>query len=270
MPVLPEELYARCWDHWGETLRTRETPEMHIVRGQADNMIKMPIPYFGNIRAFMQLPRNRRIITVAANPNKNTQPSLVMVQARLNADQTEERLSGYFVQRRIGAPRWRGWFSNYENILNGLEMSYWSEDYPALHTDMYSPIATDPTWGDLGPEDKEYFKQAGIPIFFELLSLLDPRLIIVSLARGAMDDLHNRLADSWGERRMMDTLCTFEEYGNGDPRDPPFEVHWKTFTKKGGEKISVVSGASMRGRPFGSISSEQRQRIGEFCKQRLA
>jgi hypothetical protein len=49
---------------------------------------------------------------------------------------------------------YRRWFDQgFERVLNGLSATYYA-GFPnaALHTDLLSPLATDPTWGGLARE----------------------------------------------------------------------------------------------------------------------
>lgn len=256
MPVLPNDYYERVWEHW------EQTRGMRVVHD------KMPIPYFGNVAGLLTLPREKRIVTVAINPNADLQP-ITQVTHRLNPEDTEFRLSTYFTARRVRNPNWCGWFSWYENVLNGLNASYWDAQRPVLHADYWSPIATDPTWGGLTVAEQVALKEAGVPLFFELVRLLDPRLLIVSISQEGTSDLLERLQASWPRSGPQDRLCNIDTYADGSRRDTPCEVFWRSFNDDAGRELTVVYGAPQIGRPFGKISADQRRIIGLTCKDRL-
>lgn len=231
---------------------------------------KMPIPYFGNVAGLLSLPREKRIVTVAINPNAEVHPiTQVDGRCRLSPQETERRLSTYFTARRVGKPRWRGWFSCYEDLLNGLNASYWGTEQPVLHADYFSPIATYPTWGGLTAAEKAPLIEVGVPLCFELMRILDPRLIIVSISREGTTDLLGRLQAAWPQAGPQEQLCAIDVYTDGRPRDTPYEVFWKSFSDHAGRELSVVYGKPRRGRPFGHIGAEQRRFIGAACLDRL-
>lgn len=256
MPVLPNDYYERVWEHW------EQTRGMRVVHD------KMPIPYFGNVAGLLTLPREKRIVTVAINPNADLQP-ITQVTHRLNPEDTEFRLSTYFTARRVRNPNWCGWFSWYENVLNGLNASYWDAQRPVLHADYRSPIATDPTWGGLTGAEKAALEEAGVPLFFDLMHILDPRLLLVSISSDGTSDLLERLLAIWPRSGPEELLCRIDTRADGTPRNPPYEVFWQTLSDHAGKELSIVFGASHIGHPFGIVTGDQRRTIGLAIKNRL-
>jgi len=109
MPVIDDEFYRDCWSHWSDTCNLD-----FVVQN------KMPIPYFGDVGAYMQ--SEPRVITVALNPNLDVFPC-TRCNGVLEPKETERRLSVYFREREIAGdlPRW---FSSYKHVLEGAGYSY--------------------------------------------------------------------------------------------------------------------------------------------------
>ena len=78
------------------------------------------------------------------------------------------------------------WFASYEPILRGLNCSYYQNTglpNVALHTDICSPIATDPTWTKLNPNQRQLLFTQGLQIWKDLVIDLAPDVILVSIPR---------------------------------------------------------------------------------------
>ena len=77
----------------------------------------------------------------------------------MNRTATSTRSAAYF-----RTDPYRGWFSAFEPLLNGLEASYY-EGQPStvLHTDICPSVATDPTWSGLDPAVQKALERNGGP-----------------------------------------------------------------------------------------------------------
>ena len=53
----------------------------------------------------------------------------------------------------------------------------------ALHTDICSPVATNPTWSRLGEADRADLQADGGPLWHTLLETLRPHMVVLSVAR---------------------------------------------------------------------------------------
>lgn len=140
------EVVDGAWRAFGHAsaLRSRVTPSI-------------PILFFGDLHAY--LSSTVRVLTVGLNPSLREFPADSPLQRFPLAegvtvgepDRYLDTLSAYFQTD----PYW-GWFSAFEPLLNGLEASYYNgRPSTALHTDICSPVATDPTWSSLGSVDRE-------------------------------------------------------------------------------------------------------------------
>src|SRR5574344_529650 len=143
----------------------------------------LPILYFGNLDAYRE--SKLKIITVGKNPsdnefrlNKNDFFSFVRFSKwNEKSKNLILALNPYFESEPL-----RKWFSCYEPILNGLSASYYSSyNYTALHTDICSPLATNPTWSKLSKETQSALYEDGFEIWKELIEELQPDIMFVSI-----------------------------------------------------------------------------------------
>ena len=126
----------------------------------------IPILFFGDMDAYRQ--SKIRTLTVGLNPSSHEFPADSPFQrfplARgIPASDTDcylNSLSAYF-----RAYPYRDWFSAFEPTLNGLGVSYYEgQPSTALHTDICSPVATDPTWSNLNEETRKELATYGVPL----------------------------------------------------------------------------------------------------------
>ncbi len=139
----------------------------------------IPIIWFGDIEKYMSSSNKLKIVTVALNPsvlefnekksNVNPEISLRFSQcAEINlkneklSDEDKKNfynsLNNYFESNPYDK-----WFNNFEKILNSLKATYGGKmnvdntpyENQAIHIDIFSAIATNPTWGKLKNNEKE-------------------------------------------------------------------------------------------------------------------
>ena len=112
----------------------------------------IPILFFGDLQAYFDSAV--RVLTVGLNPSRREFPSESDFQrfpiaegiAVSEVNPYLDALSTYFRTHP-----YRNWFRSFEPMLNGLGASYYEgQDSTALHTDICTPVATDPTWSRLG------------------------------------------------------------------------------------------------------------------------
>ena len=68
-------------------------------------------------------------------------------------------------------------------MLNGLGASFYEgKPSTALHTDICSPVATDPTWSGLDWGEQKALEKEGGPLWHGLLEVLRPQVVTLSVA----------------------------------------------------------------------------------------
>lgn len=218
----------------------------------------LPILYFGNLDAYSK--SKLKVVTVGKNPsdnefrmNKNDSFSFVRFS---EWDETAKNListlNPYFENKPL-----KKWFSCFEPILNGLSASYYKSNYnhTALHTDICSPLATNPTWSKLSKEIQSALYKEGLEIWKELIEELQPDIMLVSIPRS----LFKSVFKSSGNE-----LVVFNNKKNGDSRKKPYRVEAFEYHLDTKKKVKVVFGQAAN-KPFDTISDQQKIKIGELC-----
>ena len=216
-----------------------------------------PILFFGDLRAYLASPV--RVVTVGLNPSLKEFPTGDRFRRfpRLTGG-TGDRdphlytnaMSGYFRH-----DPYRAWFSAYEALLRGADSSYYpGESSTALHTDICSPVATDPTWGRLGSTDREDLQTVGVQLWHELLTVLRPQIVVMSIARIHLDRIMFRALAEWL------VLAGFERTAKGDLRRRPYQVRARWYEVSGERTLFVFGTAAQK--PFGSLANTQKRHAG--------
>ena len=216
-----------------------------------------PILFFGDLGGYTS--SRLRVLTVGLNPSRLEFPAdrpfsrfpLWEVPARREPECYLGALSSYFVTRP-----YRTWFSAFRPLLEGAGTSYYpGEPSIAVHTDICSPVATDPTWSRLDRADKLVLEAEGGPLWHTLLKVLKPQLVFVSVAKGHLGRIEFEPLD-----HQWNVLQTFDQTGNGVPRSRPYEA-WTRWYDVGGELSLFVFGPAAQ-TPFGLIGDQQKREIG--------
>lgn len=220
----------------------------------------LPILYFGNLPSYRK--SDVKVLTVGKNPSDNEfrlkkgDPfSFVRFS---NWDENKRNLSpalnSYFEDRPL-----KQWFSCYEPILNGLSASYYQNSHPntALHTDICSPLATNPTWSKLTKETQSVLLSEGLEIWKDLIEDLQPDLMLVSIPRALFDSVFK----SKGRE-----LVVFNKKKDGAPRKRPYVVELYEYKLSSMKKVKVVFGQAAN-KPFDTIHHELKLKIGELCRK---
>ncbi len=171
----------------------------------------LPILYFGDLDEYLTSPL--KVVTVGKNPSDNefrikrTDPYSFCRFKRWKPHRANliDTLNPYFREAPLS------WFSCYEPVLNGMGCSYYSDkvNNRALHTDICSPIATNPTWSELNPSQQASLYLTGNKIWYQLIEELQPDILLVSVPRG----LFLKHFDGNG-RKLQD----FDSKADGSPR----------------------------------------------------
>ena len=217
----------------------------------------VPILFFGDLGAYAS--SELRVITVGLNPSKQEFPAgapfsrfpLAKGPERRDPNRYLDTLSSYYQTRP-----YRSWFSAFEPLLNGAVSSYYfGKTSTALHTDICSPVATDPTWSKLGEVDRSMLEAYGVPLWHTLLKALKPELVFISVAEAHLGRIEfESLENRWT------TLHTFNRTQNGTPRSRPYETKARWYDVGGEASLFVFGRAAQT--PFGHVSNAQKSEIG--------
>ena len=212
----------------------------------------IPVLFFGDLDAYRASAL--RVLTVGLNPSLHEFPATIpfsrfpLAEDAMRGDCHHylNALSSYF-----RTDPYRSWFSSYESPLNGAGASYYAGgSSTALHTDICSPVATNPTWTRLRQIDRDTLETYGRPLWHILLKSLKPHLVVLSIAKPHLELIEFQPMDQ--EWRI---IHTFRRTKTGAPRSRPYEVLARWYDI-GGEKSLLVFGEAAQ-TPFGSISDPQ-------------
>lgn len=255
------EYLAASWKLFWEVSSCKE-----VVRGHC------PIAYFGDVNAFRA--SQIRVITVGLNPSHREFgdkrgerfPGSVGANRNLTSEATwldsvyGHDLNSYFEDARNP---YRGWFdAAFKGVLSGLGASFYRSPSSALsraiHTDLFSPIATDPTWSSLyrqNPALYERLVDEGTVLWQRLVELLQPDIIVASMQR---DDVSRLGLNFSGEPEVLD--CVAEKKGRTC-------AVVQTFTLASGRSGLLLTGGAGR-KPMNGFGPQDRVLIGEAVRTR--
>ena len=221
----------------------------------------IPILFFGDSDQYFS--SELKVITLGLNPSRIEFPeedrflrfsSARKVYPRILEGASHEEylqaLNGYF-----HAPPnhpYEPWFNSFEHLLKGLDCSYYGNaPNTALHTDLCSPLATNPTWSKLSSEAQTGLIQCGTPLWHSLVEWLSPDLIIASVARSHLRSISFPQKDGW---KVVHTV----------ERTNPYYVEL-TKLRIDNKTAGLVFGKAAN-TPFGTVSNIDKRRIGLALK----
>ena len=200
----------------------------------------VPVVWFGDLDKYRQ--SEKRIVTVALNPSRNEFSSprfnIVDVNSVDALEKLTETLNDYFRRNPYN------WFRDFEKVLGTLKASYCEKrsENVAVHIDIYSAVATDPTWSKLSESQKMEIRRTDL--FEKLLGILNPDVILFSANQTVFGEVFSQFRYEKGEENIGGKRGFFiRKYRNGD-------------------KI-IYSGRNLRGQPFGGISDFEVQKAME-------
>ena len=217
----------------------------------------VPILFFGDLNGYFA--SKFRVVTVGLNPSLHEFPAGDSFRRFPSArghrgrepDCYLDAMSAYFRTRP-----YRSWFSSFEALLNGMEASYYScQASTALHTDICSPVATDPTWSGLADTDRAALEAEGGALWHSLLEKLRPQIVVISVARAHL----KRIKFAPLSRRKI--VCGFSRKADGTLRSKPYEMSGR-WHNVGGERSLFAHGPAAQ-KPFGLLADSQKRLAGE-------
>lgn len=216
-----------------------------------------PILFFGDLDAYRASPL--RVLTAGLNPSLREFPARNPFQRfpLLTGGSTDREPDRYLgaMSAYFRTDPYRAWFSAFEPLLNGAGASYYADwNSAALHTDLCSPVATDPTWSRLGASDCAALEADGGPLWHRLLETLRPHVVVLSVARSRLQRIRFAPAGRW------QTIQVFRCTGSGNPRARPYELCSRWY-EVGGERSLFVFGRAAH-TPFGLLAEDQKRESG--------
>ena len=159
----------------------------------------MPILFFGDLDAYRSSPI--RVLTVGLNPSLHEFPAgepfrrfpLAEDDCGQEPSRYLDAMSAYF-----RTDPYRGWFGAFEPLLNGVGASHYDGGAStALHTDICSPVATNPTWSQLDKTDHAALEADGGPLWHMLLEELRPQIVALSVAKSHLERIEFAPKTGW-------------------------------------------------------------------------
>jgi hypothetical protein len=233
---------------WQQHEQAERASLPHLVRPS------IPILFFGDSAGFFSSPL--RIITVGLNPSREEFPRASPFlrfpgSERASRDDTDGYLAA--LDAYFGTAPYTSWFNpSFEPLLRGLGASYYDAGSSvALHTDLCSPLATDPTWSRLDPHEQALLEPAGRRLWHELVEALQPDVVLISIGRRRLSKIVFPLIEPASVIDIVD--------GHGRVR--PYHVEAFRHKLASGKAPLFVFGPASQ-TPFGSISGVEKRRIG--------
>lgn len=219
----------------------------------------VPILFFGDLAAYRV--STLRVVTVGLNPSRQEFPANRPFSRFPSADGPMGREPDRYLAALSSYYRtdpYRAWFSAFEPLLNGAGASYYpGHASTSLHTDICSPVATDPTWSKLSDADQSTLASDGGPLWHMLLEALKPQIVVMSVARRHVERIgFEPLDDKWS---VIHTLCQTK---SGAPRSRPYEVQARWYDVGGCPSLFVRGPAAQT--PFGLIPDSQKHKVGKI------
>lgn len=166
----------------------------------------IPILFFGDLKTYCSC--KLQVVTAGLNPSLQEFPKYspftrFPLAEGVTAGEPERYLDALCAYFRTEP--YRSWFGSFEPMLNGLGSSYYKE-YPstALHTDVCSPVATNPTWSRLDEETRQCLESDGGPLWHTLVKVLKPDLVVLSIAQSHLARIEFEALSEWKNIHTFD------------------------------------------------------------------
>lgn len=223
----------------------------------------IPIVYFGDLQAY--LDSKIKIVTVGKNPSDiefrlrgDVNYSFIRFLNWKQEQNLKQTLNCYFEHNP-----YKSWFNNsYEIILNGIAAIYYSKNNQpnrAIHTDICSPLATEPRWSKLKKEQKFRLFKIGFELWKELINILEPDILLVSVAYDCLCDLKI-------EKRKV--FKSFDKLKDGNQRTKPYLIKQYEYNLNNNKITKLFFGEASQ-IPFGSLAHNHKLLLGQEILQSI-
>ena len=219
-----------------------------------------PILFFGDLDAYGVSPL--RVLTVGLNPSLHEFPAGEPFRRfPLLTGGSRDREPGRYLDAMSAyfhTDPYRRWFSALEPLLNGAGASYYAGKVStALHTDICSPVATNPTWSQLGETDRGGLEADGGLLWHMLLVALRPHMVLLSVASDHLNRINFAPMTDW------EVIHAFWRTGSGVSRSRPYRVRAR-WSAVDGERCLFVFGPVAQ-TPFGLLPDRQKRETGAIA-----
>ena len=134
----------------------------------------------------------------------------------------------------------------------------------AVHTDICTPVATNPTWSKLKKCEIKELIEDGFKIWVELVEkILRPSIILISISENCECFQRSKERYELGERKL---LKRFYKTKDGSKRAKAYDVYYYVTKIKGKNTIIVYGPPAQT--PFGKISNDKKSELGEKIKEK--
>ncbi len=224
----------------------------------------IPILFFGDLRAYSS--SKTRVVTVGLNPSSKEFPADCALQRFPLAEGISASEQGRYLQALSAyfcTCPYRRWFSGFEPMLRGMGVSYYEgQPSTALHTDISSPIATEPMWSHLDLEVKKTLEKDGRPLWHSLLEVLRPEVVVFSVAS---DHLSSFKFEAVTECYLVHV---YTKTKNGLDRKQPVKVCAQWFEICGDQSLFFFIKPAAE-TPLGRLDNSKKQETGVMALEEL-
>ena len=238
----------------------------------------IPILFFGNIVEYLN--SDIKMITVALNPSDKEfeERRFSFCPDKLNKDdaiKVLDTLNEYFKFNPYD-----DWFNTFtEKIMNKMNISYYSNKgfiNRALNTDLCTPIATNPTWDGLVNNKKtripndlsDELKKQGFKIWLELIKILKPNVILISLAKGYLTSNNFVEKTILKNNENIETTFSYDDVQNKEVKDLS-RKNITYFTHNKIPNCKIYLGVNNRGIPFRNISYSETDLVADLILKHM-
>jgi len=226
----------------------------------------IPVLYFGNADAYFE--SCLRIVTVGLNPSGEEFPEQNRTcrfphhQRPTSGDnditsQYLVMLNGYFERCSYD---WLG--RGYGSVLDGMGAGYYApKPTRAIHTDLCSPYATQPTWSELENGVQGVLMSQGVRWWREVVQWLRPDIFIISVSKVYLTHLLPASASpTWPHPTDPHVITITSPRRDGQERRPHYVYH-RVRDLGHGNHVLVAFGQAAN-RPFATVQDDDKRKIG--------
>jgi hypothetical protein len=226
----------------------------HLVRPS------VPILFFGDSGRYER--SLLKVITVGLNPSKLEFPTgnpfeRFPAAGNLPAVTTNGALAAYrlALDDYFRVAPYNAWFKpSFEELLRGLGSSFYDgAESAAVHTDLCSPLATDPTWSGLGHSEQTALLREGSELWHALVERLQPDVVLISIKREHLRKIRFPILE---DARPIYTV----------ERERPYTLELSRRQLASGKDSVFVFGKAAQ-TPFGLISGAAKREAGAAIRE---